>query len=293
MNFISAVRTVSLTFTDWSWENDIMIPLFAITAVLAVLLVRESRSRSAHPRDDAPPMWRTVLWTVLGVLFLYLPSQSPLDYAGDRYSLTFHMFQHIFFSDLAAPCFLFALRGSDLARSLRRSRIVLALETALCNRWSAILLMGLAFFYWHFPGPFNFALENDGIHFLEHTSFFAAGILMWWPLVHPLNAKGDIPLTDGRILGNIAYVTLTCLPFTILGFIITMSPHVLYTFYLHQPLLFGMSHIVDQQVGGVVMLGFANLVGFGVVTYYFMQMSATEHDAPQEALEDTTAPAAS
>lgn len=282
MNFISVVRSVSLSLSDWSWENDIMIPLFAIAAALIVLLFRESRSRAAHPRDDAPPMRNTVLWTVLGVLFLYLPSQSPVDYAGDRYSLTFHMIQHICFTDLAAPCFLFALRGSDLARTLRSNRIVRALETALCNRWSAILLMGLAFFYWHFPGPFNLALENDGIHFLEHTSFFAAGILMWWPLVLPLSPKGEIPLTDGRILGNIAYVTLTCLPFTILGFIITMSPHVLYTFYLHEPLLFGMSHIVDQQIAGVVMLGFANLVGFGVVTYYFMHLSSTEHEAPKE-----------
>ena len=37
----------------------------------------------------------------------------------------------------------------------------------------------------HFSPLFDLALENPGVHRLEHALFLAAALLFWWPVVGP------------------------------------------------------------------------------------------------------------
>ena len=41
------------------------------------------------------------------------------------------------------------------------------------------------YFAWHVPPIYDTALEQSGwlLH-LEHLTYFLAGVLMWWPVVH-------------------------------------------------------------------------------------------------------------
>ena len=45
--------------------------------------------------------------------------------------------------------------------------------------WLAIMYL------WHIPALYDAATENALVHLLEHASFFAAGLALWWPLIQP------------------------------------------------------------------------------------------------------------
>src|SRR3712207_7851966 len=49
------------------------------------------------------------------------------------------------------------------------------------------LVIWLSVMYaWHVPALYEAALESPLVHLLEHASFFAAGVAVWWPLIQPV-----------------------------------------------------------------------------------------------------------
>ena len=41
-------------------------------------------------------------------------------------------------------------------------------------------------YLWHIPALYDAAAEHPLLHALEHLSFFAAGVALWWPLIQPV-----------------------------------------------------------------------------------------------------------
>lgn len=274
--------SVSLTPWDWNVDAAVLIPLALIIAGLALALRWEARHRD--PALHAP-LSHSIWWCVGAVVSMYVASQSPLEVAAMTYSLSAHMLLHSIFADISAPCLMFAVRKTAIADALGRMAWVRLAETLLCNMWSAVFLVSAIFIVWTLPGPYDLALYDSPMMFLQHVTYFVAGAVMWWPIMRPLDPDAWEQRSDGRILALIGYITFTCLPFTILGFIITMTPHVLYTYYVGRPLLWGISHLADQQWAGMIMLGWSNCAGFLVCTLLFFRLGADRAgENPHEAV---------
>ena len=63
-----------------------------------------------------------------------------------------------------------------MTRQGRSSTTAKVAGASLVNPWIAWAVHAGAIWLWHLPGPYQFALENDAAHALEHASFFTAGI---------------------------------------------------------------------------------------------------------------------
>jgi putative membrane protein len=172
----------------------------------------------------------------------------PLAHLDHRL-LTAHMVMHLLIMLVAAPLILFAVRAT-LARW----------QPPIIACWLAGTLTVLL---WHVPAVFELALESSLWHWLELSSFFAAGIVFWWPVfqLHP----------SSRWSGPV-YLFLATLPCDALSAFLVFCGHVVYRPYLagdDNHGMFGLSPLEDQALAGALMwvvVTFAYLIPALVLT---------------------------
>lgn len=245
-----------------SWSPPIVL---ASALVVAALIYLAGWFRLRNTLPTAVPAWR--LGAFLGGLFsLWIAVGSPLSML-DHDLLTFHMVQHILLMTVAAPLILLGapalpfLHGlpQSLLRGgfgrLRRWPPVHGLgrmlsHPALC--WLAAMTTLVA---WHVPALFEWGLQSHAWHAVEHASFFATGLLFWWPVVQPWPSVAKWPRW-----GIPLYLFCATLPCDVLSAFLAFCDRVVYSLYLSEPRLFAMSAIQDQECAGALMWMWATFV---------------------------------
>jgi putative membrane protein len=165
-----------------------------------------------------------------GVAAGWVSVASPVAHL-DHQLLTAHMLQHLLLMVVAAPLVLLGMRSAQLLRW--RPHLVFC--------W---LAGSLTVVLWHVPAIFELALRSRFWHQFEHASFFIAGILFWWPVIHPgFATRWSIPL----------YLFFATLPCDALSAFLAFCGHVVYRPYLSGHGLFGLSPIEDQALAGALM----------------------------------------
>jgi putative membrane protein len=91
-------------------------------------------------------------------------------------------------------------------------------------------------------------LRLDSLHKFEHATFFAAGLIFWWPVIQPWpsTARGPrwaIPL----------YLFAATLPCDALSGFLVFCDRVAYSSYLSAPRVFKMSPLQDQECAAALM----------------------------------------
>jgi putative membrane protein len=127
------------------------------------------------------------------------------------------------------------------------------------------------------------------VHLLEHASFFAAGIALWWPLIQPVPMRRR--LTGLQPLG---YIGAAKAGLAALGIYLAWSSTALYPYYEQTPRIWNLSPVEDQNVGGVIMLVEQSLTLVLVMVALFVAMLARseEEQRRRERLEDARAASA-
>src|SRR5579864_8956268 len=131
--------------------------------------------------------------------------------------------------------------------------LVLAVPSAVAKRANAFpLLQPFAalpvwlgtYFVWHLPWVYDYALEHPhSLLHVEHLTYLAAGIALWWPVIHgayPAGAKA-------------AYMFGAFVLASPLGLVLALIPRPIYSFYEHARRTWGPGPLVDQQIAGVTM----------------------------------------
>src|ERR1044071_8567217 len=192
-----------------------------------------------------------------GLVSLWAAIASPLDRAADRL-LSAHMVQHILLLTVAPALLLLSdpllplLRG--LPEVLRRTIAPFFLRgtlrgagRALTHPLVALLLSSVILWSWHLPRLFQLALRVPAIHLLEHASFFASGLLFWYPVVQPWPGRPRWP--SGAM---IPYLLTADVLNTVLAAVLTFSDRVLYPVYEMQRGAEAAA-LDDQVLAGVIM----------------------------------------
>jgi cytochrome c oxidase assembly factor CtaG len=197
-----------------------------------------------------------------GWLAIVIALAPPLDELSDAF-LVAHMVQHELLMAVAAPLIaasapLIALLWATPASWRRpaldavRRQPIITLWTALTAPLSVFVLHALALWLWHLPALYDYALEHEGIHILQHLCFFGSAALFWWGIAHG---------RYGRVGYGVAvvYVFATGLHGGLLGALLTFSPRVWYPPYLttHAG---GLTPLEDQQLAGLLMWVPAGLI---------------------------------
>ena len=201
----------------------------------------------------------------LAVILLLAVYVTPLHTIALHYLLSVHLLQNVVTAEWAPGLIVFALAPS-LARELERFAGVRLLTYPLV----ALPLWLGTYFVWHVPPIYDRALEQSGwLLNLEHLTYFFAGLLLWWPVVHGR-------FSDGVKAAYLFGAFVLAAP---LGLLLALLPRPIYDFYKDAPQLWGLSDSTDQQIAGVTMAVEQAIVFFAVFAYFFMRFLRTEHIA--------------
>jgi cytochrome c oxidase assembly factor CtaG len=164
--------------------------LGALVLVVATELLYLRALRVLRGRGVAVPRAQVWLWHA-GIALWAIGFFSPI-HALSEDLLSAHMAQHLLIADLAAPLLLVGARNPVLGFYLPRPALVTLARSPL-RRWFDVLkrpvvavpVYVLVLYGWHFSVFFEAAVRYPFVHALQHMSFVAIGVLVWWSALEP------------------------------------------------------------------------------------------------------------
>jgi putative membrane protein len=232
-------------------------PAVLAGAALAVLLFLQAFARlRRRGRADHAPWSRAVLFS-LAIAVLVLPLVSPLDGIGEDDLLSAHMLQHVLIGDAAPALLLLAVRGplvvfllpGAVLAFLARLRPLRAACSSLLRPRVSFAVWAAVFAAWHVPTAYEFVLTRPAVHYLEHATFFVAGLLAWNQLVDPARRAAL------GVQGRVAFAVALFAAGLVLSDVLIFSLDPFYEAYtLQDERLLGLSPLTDQRLAGLVMM---------------------------------------
>jgi cytochrome c oxidase assembly factor CtaG len=231
----------------WPAESD----AFALVPALSLayyLVVRRHRVEPVR-----------VACFVLAMLLTIGVFATPLETLALNRLLTAHFLQNVAVAEWI-PALLVISIPPDIGRRLRVPMI------------PALIVWLATYFAWHLPFAYDFALRNPHtvLHF-EHLTYLLAGAAMWWPVIRGRHNSGI----------KAAYLFCAFVLASPLGLLLALLPSTVYSFYEARPTVWGISHILDQEIAGTTMAGEQAVVFFAAFVFYFVRfLQEEERDQP-------------
>ena len=231
---------------SWSWNPEALVVVPALTVGYLFLLRRW-------------PATRPQIASFLGGMALVLAvTVTPVETIALHYLLSVHLLQNVVLAEWAPALVVLAVPAA-LAAVLPRVPPV-----------PALLLWVVNYMVWHLPWIYDAALRNPHtlLH-VEHATYFATGLLLWWPVVHGRSSAGF----------KATYLFAAFALASPIGLLLALIPEPVYDFYLDAPEeLWGLDPLLDQQIAGVTMAVEEALVFFAAFALYFARF-LREQDA--------------
>lgn len=226
-----------------------------------------------------------------GVLVVLVALEPPFDTLADT-SFAMHMAQHVLLLTVAPPLLVLgrpwprmwmpfpAGARSAAARGLARgtwSAPLRLLARASSRPPVAYTVFAATVAVWHLPSLYGAAVDNEGVHVLEHGCFLAAALLFWGPLLEapPIRARVDH-------LRRALWFGAGALPGWILAIVLAYASTPLYDVYASLPhRAFGLSALGDQQIAAGVMWVPGSLAYFVAFIFYIYRWLEPGTEAPR------------
>jgi cytochrome c oxidase assembly factor CtaG len=191
-------------------------------------------------------------------------SVTPLATLALHYLLSAHLLQNVALAEWAP-----ALAVAGLAPATAARIAALPGLRALLHPVAALPLWLAAYGAWHLPPVYDAALRNALLLHLEHGTYFAAGVLLWWPVFHPTPRRFSAGAKAGYLFA--AFVLASPL-----GLLLALLPSPIYDFYEEAPRIWGLDALTDQQMAGVLMCVSEAVVFIAAFIWFFARFMAEE-----------------
>jgi cytochrome c oxidase assembly factor CtaG len=269
-------------FNDWSlpiWLTGSIV-FTAVIYLRGWLAIRKTRPEQFRSRRPAS--------FLTGLIVLWLAIGSPMDGFADAL-LSAHMIEHLLLMSVVPPLLLYGLPVVPLLRGLPnfirravlgpliRTKALRQLFHWLVTPTVAWLTMNIAFLGWHVPAAYNFALEHEGWHDVEHLCFLFSSLLFWWCVIRPW-PSGERKQGWGMLL----YLVSADIVNTLLSAFLAFCGRPVYVYYLDHPNPFQVSPVDDQVLGAAIMWVLGStifLVPAMLLTLHLAGMSMKESSA--------------
>ena len=235
--------TPEFSWLNWGGDISVVAGVFLLEA-LYLLSVGPLRPR--FPGSSDVSTRRIVLFS-LGLWSIFFALYSPLDQLSDHYLFSAHMVQHLLLVLVGPPLMLLGTPGWML-RPFLGIPGVFGMAKVLTYPVLAALLFNIVFAIWHVPAIYEAGLNKLSVHIVQHLTFIATGVIMWWPVLSPMKELPRLPYA-----GQVLYLFVLSVPPAIVGALITFADGILYETYAAAPEIWGISTQADQQIGGVIM----------------------------------------
>ena len=211
-----------------------------------------------------------------GLLLVLAASATPLDSLATTSLLSAHLLQNVAFAEWAPALVVLGVPAGLAARLGRRRLVRLLTHPAV-----ALPLWLATYAAWHLPAAYDAALRHQSslLH-LEHATYFATGLLFWWPVLQ------DAPrqLSYGA---KAVYLLAAFVLASPLGIVLSLLSSPAYAFYVAAPNMWGLSDLGDQQIAGVTMSVEQAVVFFCVAAFFVLRQLHAE-EARETRLEQTS-----
>lgn len=172
---------------------------------------------------------------VLGLALIAAVQLTPLATIANHRLLSIHLLQNVVLAEWAPALLVLAVPP---ALAHRASGFVLFRPLVALPLWIVVYLA------WHLPWAYDYALRHShSLLHVEHVSYLAAGLAVWWPVIHGRYSAGAKAL----------YMFAAFVLASPLGLVLALVPSPMYSFYENAPRTWGPSPLGDQQLAGVTM----------------------------------------
>ena len=210
-------------------------------------------------RNEIVPRWRLLVFAG-GLLIVVAAHVTPLASLATTSLLSAHLLQNVVLAEWAPALVVLGIPvglGASLGR-LPGARVLTHPVVAL-PIWLGTYVA------WHVPLVYDAALHHpSSLLHLEHASYFAAGVLLWWPVFqavpHSVSAGAKaVYLFAAFVLSG---------P---IGIVLSLLSRPIYGFYVDAPDSWGLSDLTDQQIAGVTMSVEEAVVFFSLCAYFVVR----------------------
>jgi putative membrane protein len=226
---------------------------------------------------------------------LVLALQQPMDTLADKYFWA-HMTQHVLLIMVVPPLMMLAAPWMRLWRAFalgfRRSLArwvvgsdgaapVRGIAHALGMPWVAFTLLAVDLIVWHVPAAYDLTLRSAPVHYAEHATFLAFGLLAWGQLIDspPFHSRLSQPLRVAFAIGQMLVGWL-------LAILLAFASNPWYTVYATvRQREGGLSAIDDQHLAAGIMWVPASLPWSLLVfmtIYYWLAEDVSGRHGPNE-----------
>lgn len=267
--------TPEFSWLDWGGDISVVAAVFFLEVVY---LLSVGPLRHRFPGSSDVSTRRIVLFTV-GLWSIFFALYSPLDPLSDYYLFSAHMIQHLFLVLVGPPLMLLGTPGWML-RPILQLPGVYPVAKVLTFPVLAALLFNVVFAIWHVPAVYEAGLNSITVHIIQHLTFIATGVIMWWPVLSPMKELPRLPYG-----AQVLYMFILSIPPAIVGALITFADGTLYETYAQAPEIWGISTAADQQIGGVIMKlpGFLIFVTAAGIIFFNWAAKEEEKDRTEAA----------
>lgn len=229
----------------WNFDPLLIALLLAVLgAYLAGVWQRQRATAREHGLPGAPAASARRCF-IAGWLIASLALVSPLC-AWSVALFSARVAQHLLLMLVAAP--LLALgQPSVMFDAVRRIGVRWRHAKTGGAAWplvAAWLLLTLALWTWHAPGPYQRSFDSNVAYWAMHASLFGSAFVLWRLLL----ARGP-----GSKTAAIAAALASGAQMGFLGALLTFAPRMLYPVHAESAAAWGLSALDDQQLGGLLM----------------------------------------
>jgi putative membrane protein len=282
---LAAVHPVAqVGWTSWTVHWSTVIGLAALGGVY-LWGARRLQARAVAAGTEPPVLRRHHRVAFFsGLLVIFLSLNGPLHDLSDTYLFSAHMVQHLLLSLAVPPLLLVGTPGWLLRPFLENGRIA-TIARAITRPTRCFIIFNVVIAAWHLPPLYNTAMAYHPIHIVQHRTFLAASVIMWWPFLSPLP---ELPRLSYP--GQMLYCFLMVIPMSIVAIYIAMADHILYPAYSLAPRVWDITPMSDQQIGGLIMWVPGGLLFYVVMTFVFFKWASRDTDTTAGAQVDWRPP---
>lgn len=142
------------------------------------------------------------------------------------------------------------------ARVVHHVLLLAVAAPLLARAWPARQMTGpglpfavstLVLWAWHHPAAYDLALSHVGVYWLMQTSLLGSALWFWRRVLTPDRGSDHTPVL------HISYIVASFAQMGMLGAILTFAPSALYAAHFAAPYDWGITPLLDQQLGGLIM----------------------------------------
>ena len=182
----------------WSWDADALVVLPGLAAAYLIATTRFPSTR-----------WRTACF-MAGCAVMLVTQIGPVDTLALHFLLTMHLLQNVAVAEWGPLLVVLGLTPA-MARELER----IPGARAVTHPLVALPVWLATYFAWHVPWAYDAALRHQWtILHAEHACYFAAGVLVWWP----------VSTAGGRAAAKTLYLFVAFVFASPLGLLLALLP---------------------------------------------------------------------